>query len=756
MGLCLVVALAGLGVTGCEGDTLPERPQECTQDGKGCLTDEFCNADGFCEKFPNCDDDDDCPSSSYRCVFPARICELRPGFGLECGPETFCEPGSFCALGRCNIIAEARQCARRADCPQGQACDRQTFLCIPEGPCTLADEFPELACDPGETCDPISERCALECQNECTPATEEEDCGLGSRCDGACRCVQCLNDADCGPGLLCNTRAGRCESEDLCFSDDDCEEPLICDPATALCQVPPPPCESDLDCNIAEVCNRATGICVLPGGACVDDRFENADTPAAAEEFALAADGTPLVIDDLQLCPDDDDVYAINLAAGDQLVARIYSTMPQARGTVWLLDSEGETSLRFAEAPPYGNGTVEYVAQVDERVYLRVNALLGATPYEMELIRRPGTPCAADVFEGEAGNDTFDSPTPAGGLPIGATVNASLCPSDADFYAIDLGIDEGIEVTLAFDSTRADLDLVLMDANTGVTLVQSSGTFEPEVIRFRTPEPRNIVVGVRGFGNANGPYSLRVERLPPLQCAADPGEPDNTVEDALVLGLGENLDAVPRALCANDVDSVLVQLEDFERLVARAAFSPVELDLEVQVRDATGETLYVTSPNGGQGETAVYDAQGDETVLVQVKSRFNTRGAYKLSIFRENQAECLPDDSEPNETPEVAAPAPTGSVSRTLCPGDEDVFAVQATGGKLLIATATFLHSRGDIDVQILNFDGTQVLNSADGVDDTEKAELIVPLDGIYFVRVFSLDETTNSRYELTIEEVSP
>ena len=134
----LVVAMA----TACEGETLPSPQAECTSDGTGCLTDEFCNAESRCEKFPNCNDYTECPSSSYRCVFPARICELRPGFGLECNEETFCDPGAFCALGRCNVIANSRQCARRADCPQGQACDRQTFLCIPEGPCTLADEFP--------------------------------------------------------------------------------------------------------------------------------------------------------------------------------------------------------------------------------------------------------------------------------------------------------------------------------------------------------------------------------------------------------------------------------------------------------------------------------------------------------------------------------------------------------------------------------------------------------------------------------------
>jgi hypothetical protein len=740
-----------VGGCDCDATLLPDPPPECDEEsGKGCLSDEKC-VQGRCQLLENCEGDDECPSAAWYCVFPAQICELRPGFGEECLETTDCEPGYFCALGVCREIAEARQCSRRADCPLGQACDRNTFLCIEEGPCTLADVFTELACDPGEVCETFSERCALPCQNECTQATEEEDCGVGSRCDGSCRCVQCLGDEDCGPGLICNTRAGRCESEDLCYSDEDCDAPLVCDPATALCQVPPPPCESDLDCDIAEICNRATGICELPGGECVDDRFENADTPSAAEEIDVPADGTPLVVDDLQLCPDDDDVYGVALEAGDNLVVRVSGTATQARATVWLLDSEGETSVRFAMAPPFGNGTISYVAQEAETIFLRVNALLGQSPYEMELIRMPGEPCADDAFEGEMGNDTLETATPAAQVPLDVTMVASVCPGDEDYLTIDLAEGEGVEVSLAFDETVGDLDLELLDAESGALLSRSAGLANPERLRMRSPAARSIVVRVSGYANASGDYQLTLTSLPEFECTADPSEPDNDTAGAVLLPAGTDVAAEARTLCVADTDVYEVPLEDFERLVARASFATEELDVQMRVLASDGETVLETSPDSAGGETISYAAQGNETVFLEIASMLNTSGPYTLEVWRENQISCVPDAYEPNEGTAAASAPPSTPETLTICDSDNDFFAVEGVAGKKLVARASFIHADGDLDVMILGHDGVQVLSVSDGVGNEEQAEALLPLDETYFVRVFSLSSGAKSRYDLDI-----
>lgn len=749
--VALACAAFALSSCSCEQRALPDPPPECDAEGNGCLSDEQC-VHGKCVPMDACEDDSDCPSSAWRCVFPTQICELRPGFGEECQAPTDCPPSHFCALGVCRDLETARPCSRRSDCALGQACDRVSFLCIPEGPCTLAEEYPELECDPGEVCEAFSGRCSLECQEECTPETELEDCGAGYRCDGACRCVQCLTDDDCGPGLVCNQRAGRCESENLCYEDSDCAPPLVCDPRTALCQVPPPPCESDLDCEIAEICNRSTGECELPGGECIDDRFEDADTPAAAEEVVLLEDGTPRVLDELVLCPDDDDVYALPLRAGDNLVARIYGSATQARATIWLLDSEGETSVRFAEAPPYGNGTISYVAQVDETVFLRVNALLGQTPYELELLRAPGTPCGPDAFEGQGGNDTLETATPPNLVPLNTTLLARICPEDVDHLRIDLGAGEGIDATLDFDETKTDLDLFVLDAATGAVLTRSAGVRSPEHVRYRSPLARSVVVKVQGFANHTGSYSLALTYLPAFSCSADPEEPDDAPESATELPLNASIEGLVRTLCAGDQDLYRVPLEDFQRIVVDAAFSTAELDLEINILDDVGENVLRTSPNSTGGETLTYDAQGDETVLVELKALRNTAGPYTLSLFRENQIACEPDALEPNDTGETAVPLPADAGVLTLCSPDEDLFTVGGVANKRLIARASFLHADGDIDLMVLGTDGAQVLGSSDGVGNQEEVEVLLPVDGTYFVRVFSLTSGARSRYRLEVE----
>jgi hypothetical protein len=746
--LSLLVALVLVGACSCGGPTLPDRPVQCTPDGVGCLIDEQC-IDGVCVKLEPCEEDEDCPLVQMQCVFPAQICEFRPGFSDECNVDADCPGGSFCALGVCRALDDARNCARRSDCPIGQACSQIHFKCIPEGPCTLEEDFPETACGPDEVCEIFSERCSLSCQEECTVATELEDCGAGLRCDGACRCVQCLENEDCGLGLICNVRAGRCESEDLCFDDDDCPNPLVCDLETALCQVPQPPCTTDLDCDISELCNLNTGECEPVLGECFDDRFEDADTPTTARELDVPNDGTGLFLDELQLCPDDDDVYAVALDPGDNLIVRVLDTEIQARATAWLLDPTGEFSLRFALTPPFGDGTISYVSEVAETVYVRLNALEGPSFYQMELLRLPGTPCTPDVFEGDPDNDATDRATPSNLVLTDVQLAASICQEDVDFLAIDVGADEAVRVTLDFDGTQADLDLALVEPQSGAVLVASSGVLGTEQVFLRSPFARTVLARVQSFNRTAGPYQILVERLPPFVCADDAAEPDDDIAGATLVPLDTTLDEA-RTACQEDVDVLEVPLLDFQRLVAFADFPAAEMALTMTVTDDAGNVL-ATSPNGADGETLTFNARGDETVFLHVAPELNTKGAYQLTVDRENQIDCADDDLEPNDTLAAAPAAPAAQSGLTLCDLDEDLFQVQGVAGKRLRARIAFTHADGDLDLMLIGIDGEQTLATSDGVGDSEEADAILPVDGTYYVRVFSLSETPAARYSIEV-----
>lgn len=765
----LVALVAQVPLVGACQILLPDPPKQCDPAGvfggqPGCLSDEIC-IDSKCLPRPKCELDEDCPSSAFECVLPAQICELREGFGQECQePEAPCGPTEFCALGLCRPITNPPtvQCIDSFQCPVGQRCDARHLYCIPDAPCTLAQEFPEVACDFGQTCDALSGRCLLACQDECTPggdpALVADECGNASLfCDGACRCVQCITTADCGPGLICDGRSGDCLSENLCFSDADCVAPLICDPRTAFCQVAPPACLDDFDCAVAEVCDVATGRCVAPEGPCIDDRFEEADTPANAEPLDLAP-GESVLIDALKLCPDDDDVYSIVLEAGDRLTALIQheDLVGSARATLWLYDETAENALRFTQAPPFGSGRIVYVAQTAGIVYLRLNALSGATPYDLVLERDSGAICAPDFFDDVAGgNDDVATATPPDLVPDGVALSGTVCPGDQDVYELAVGAGEALSATLAFDGAEADLDLAFLDA-TGAVLAQDAGADAPEVLRRRFSFAQTVFLRVRGFGTDTGSYTLTVTHDEPFVCTPDAAEPDGDVAEATPVPLNQGLPAESRTMCAADEDLLLVPLEDFERVIVRGTYVDSDVELTIEVLDPTGTDVLAVSPPATDGAAVSYDALGDETVVVRVRGTGGAIGPYTLTVAKENQLTCTPDAAEPNNTVATATPLPAPSELLSICESDQDFFVIAGVADKKLIVDASFRQADGDIDLMLLGLDGVQILEVADGTSDGEHLEVLLPLDGNYALRVFSLTSGARAPYSLATQLVTP
>lgn len=740
--LSLLLALAG-GCSNDDANDLPKAPVQCEVDND-CMSDESCE-DNKCVLLDACEEDEDCPSIAWFCTYPAQRCEMRDGFGEECSDEDPCEPGYFCALGKCRDTSTAIPCGRRTDCPLGQICDRRTFYCIEEGPCTLADTYPELACEPDQVCDTISGLCRGEDSGQCTPETVEDDCGPNMYCDASSRCVQCLEDEHCGAGLICNTRAGRCESENLCYDDSDCPPHLYCEPTTALCQVPPPACEDDFDCEVAEICNRSTGRCELLDGACIDDYLEDSDSPSNAETVVLPTDATERIYDGLMLCPDDDDLFAIALSAGDHLHIEVTDTDSKARATIWLLDSLGETSLQYVEAPPRGDGTLDYVADADENIYLRINALLGATDYNLTIQITPGQPCTTDDYEGDFGNeDHLTAHVITGGNDLD-TLDAAICSNDVDHYAYTLAPGEALRATLSLDGSATDLDLAFVDATNGDLILSSSGIGNTETLTHRVVEERTIIVRVRGYHNNKGDYGLQLERLPPFVC------PDEEVTTQN-LELTSPYSATSLAICRDVPRTYTVTVQPYERLVALASFNRADLTLAMAVLSEDGtQTHQEIIYRNGQG-SITYQPWQEETVQLKVWGYVNTQGEIDLQVFKEAQLSCIDDASEPNDLLAAAVTVPENTPWLTLCENDEDIFMIEALEDKTISARIEFIHADGDLDLILWGIDGVQVLAASDTTNNYEEIVLAAPVTGTYYIRVFSLANDVSARYTLNVD----
>jgi hypothetical protein len=285
------------------------------------------------------------------------------------------------------------------------------------------------------------------------------------------------------------------------------------------------------------------------------------------------------------------------------------------------------------------------------------------------------------------------------------------------------------------------------------------------VVQRRLTDGGRLYVRVRGFGNSVGAYRLTLERLDPVACD-DSLESDDVTPRLVAVGNVDGAAGGPlvetRGLCVggalSDQDRWAVDVLDFERLVATATTLD-GLRLVLQIEDETG-AVRARSPIGVGGAAvsapALVAAGQTERLFVRAFSEQGQIGTYTIRLFKENEGSCPVDRLEPNDTLGTRGPLPADDEVVTICESDEDFFILPGAAGKRAFVDLTFAHGDADLDVQLLGLDGVQILATSDTASDNESLEAILPLDGDYTVRVFSLTSGARARYFITTRLESP
>ncbi|MBU1430761.1 PPC domain-containing protein, partial [Myxococcota bacterium] len=320
-----------------------------------------------------------------------------------------------------------------------------------------------------------------------------------------------------------------------CVSDDQCGGPddLCVDlggAAFCVAACGAQGCGEGRQCvQIHSVEGRALSQC-LPvdmncGQRCLDDPF---DQGARNDDEAHATLIEPGDYAGMTICGEDQDFYRFDIAAGQQVSARI--TFENLKG-----DLDMAMALPGARTPEglpaynyqslSGDQDIEQVrehcAQESGEVLLWVGPYNHShNDYDLLIEVGPGECdrfCEDDLFDYEAPNNTPETATSAEPLPF-FVEDLVLCPGDVDYFSFHAQAGQLISVGASFTHSEGNLDLALYDEMGGL-ITGAFGFFDGEILEVEATADGLYTVAVYGATpSASAPYTLWIEAGIPNAC----------------------------------------------------------------------------------------------------------------------------------------------------------------------------------------------------------------------------------------------
>ena len=314
-------------------------------------------------------------------------------------------------------------------------------------------------------------------------------------------------------------------------------------------------------------------------------------------------------------------------------------------------------------------------------------------------------------------------------------------PESGDFEAEAMGrVDEGS------DLWTADIELPPGSVPVGGKLVH----YYIEAYDNDDPTGHDCDRAVRWPKSGYGAFAVYASG-DASSCVDDNAEPDDSLEKASLLTTG----SYPgRRLCGGSPDHVKVATPTGGELVARVIREPEHGVVSLRLLNSNGTPLNAAS--GDSDVLSVSTPATGQDIFVEVSSSDpNVRLTYALELSVMAGA-CSADQFETNggnDAPVNATPLQTGSwANLQICTNDEDWFRFDLQEGQTLEVAISFQHQFGDLDLELLDVSGTNLISAAASQSSYEVVTYSAPNDISVMAHVRGYQGDTNGyRLDATI-----
>ncbi len=196
-------------------------------------------------------------------------------------------------------------------------------------------------------------------------------------------------------------------------------------------------------------------------------------------------------------------------------------------------------------------------------------------------------------------------------------------------------------------------------------------------------------------------------------CVNDAFEPNDSQEEAPFLSPGTYPNLV---VCPNDKDWYRIRAARDTRIDVHIGFSHADGDLELYLMGSDGHPL-VSSTSQTDDETVSYTTTTSFDGYIYVTGYRGASNTYTLTYAQRK----VDDDFEPNDDLAHARLLQPGTYPHLILQaGDYDVFRINLPARSVVRVVTLFTHTLGDLDLYLINANGTRTLRSSTSTTDNE------------------------------------